>query len=227
MTYYKSQSKCLIPMETHYKLISFDMDGVIFVAHNFWMKLHHVLGTFTEGRELTDKYLMTDYQKLVEEVVERLWKGKDATPYFGLIESVEYYSGVKETFQELKRKGYTIAIITCGPGHLISRMKKDGIVFDYAYSNNLMISNNKIKGEFDWPVAEGCEKKVPILKDICKKEGIKLDEVISVADGKSDFEMMEASGYKIAFCPTSDKIRTLADVIIEKGDLREILRYVK
>ncbi|MBW2971860.1 HAD family phosphatase, partial [Candidatus Woesearchaeota archaeon] len=203
-----------------YKLIVFDMDGVIFVAHNFWMKLHHVFGTFEKGRELTDKYLLTDYAKLVEEVVDKLWKGKDATPYFGLVDSVEYYEGVKETFDELRKRGYRIAVITCGPGHLIERMERDGMEFDYAYYNTLSIEDNKVKGEFDWPVAEGHDKKVTILKRICAKEGIKPHEVITIADGKSDYELMKASGFKIAFCPTSDKIRIMADVVIDRGDLR-------
>jgi phosphoserine phosphatase SerB len=210
-----------------YKLVAFDMDGVIFIAHNFWMKLHQVFGTFEEGRQLTDKYLMTDYAKLVEEVVERLWKGKDATPYLGLVRSIEYFEGVKETFDSLRKKGYKIAIITCGPGHLLERMKEDGIEFDYSFSNNLVIEDGKVEGEFDWPVAEGCARKVPLLKKICEKEGIRLDEVISVADGKTDAEMMQASGYRIAFCPTSEKIKEIADIVIEKEDLREILKYIE
>jgi phosphoserine phosphatase len=209
-----------------YKLVAFDMDGVIFVAHNFWMKLHQVFGTFEEGRELTDKYLLTDYAKLVEEVVGRLWRGKDATAYQGLIDSVEYYAGVKETFDELRVRGYKIAVITCGPGHLVERMRQDGIEFDHAYSNNLVVRDGKIAGEFDWPVAEGWEKKVGLLKGICEKEGLALEDCVAVADGKSDISMMKACGYRIAFCPTSDEIRKIGDVVVEKGDLREILPYL-
>ena len=71
------------------KLIAFDMDGVLFKVHNFWMELHKAFGTYKQGRKLTDKYLLTDYDKLVKEVVESLWKGKDATAYFKLIKSVK------------------------------------------------------------------------------------------------------------------------------------------
>jgi phosphoserine phosphatase len=210
-----------------YKLVCFDMDGVIFKAHNFWMKLHNAFGTLEEGRKLTDKYLLTDYAKLVEEVVGRLWKGKSANQYLDLINSVEYYGGVKETFAELNKRGYRIAIITCGPGHLLERMRKDGIKFDYAYSNNLVVQGDKIRGEFDWPVAEGHQKKVDILKDICNKEGIDLYEVVGIADGKSDEEMLEACGYRIAFCPTSERVRLLGDTVIEKEDLREMLKHIE
>jgi phosphoserine phosphatase len=64
-----------------YKLIVFDMDGVIFDHRNFWMELHEKLGTYEEGLELTRKYVKTNYAKLVEEVVNRLWKGKKADGY--------------------------------------------------------------------------------------------------------------------------------------------------
>ena len=68
-----------------YKLISLDMDGVVFKDTNFWLELHKVLGTLEEGTKLTKKYLKTDYEKLKNEVIGRLWKGKDATEYYKLV----------------------------------------------------------------------------------------------------------------------------------------------
>ncbi|MBU0472467.1 MAG: hypothetical protein KKF65_07600 [Nanoarchaeota archaeon] len=61
-----------------FKLICFDMDGVIFEFTNFWMELHKVFDTYEEGKKLSDLYLDSDYEKLVSEVVGELWKGKDA-----------------------------------------------------------------------------------------------------------------------------------------------------
>ncbi|MBI5871948.1 hypothetical protein HZB88_02585 [archaeon] len=73
-----------------YKLICFDMDGVIFKDINFWMELHKKFGTLEQGIELTKKYLYTDYDMLVEGVVVKLWKGKDAKSYYDLVDSIEY-----------------------------------------------------------------------------------------------------------------------------------------
>ena len=81
-----------------YKLVCFDMDGVIFKDINFWMELHKKFGTLEQGIELTKKYLHTNYDRLVEEVVVKLWKGKDAKPYYDLVNSIEYLPGVRETF---------------------------------------------------------------------------------------------------------------------------------
>ena len=64
------------------------MDGVIFEHRNFWLELHKAYGTYKEGIELTKKYLATDYQKLVDEVIGRVWKNKPAQYYFDLVNSI-------------------------------------------------------------------------------------------------------------------------------------------
>ncbi|MBW2991196.1 HAD hydrolase family protein [Candidatus Woesearchaeota archaeon] len=211
---------------SNYKLICFDMDGVLFKAHNFWMQVHKTYGTFEKGRKLTDQYLLTDYAKLVQKVVVELWMGRPAKPYNELVNSIKYFDNVLPTLKEIKKRDYLITIITCGPKELVGRLVKDGAPIDYSYYNELVIENSKVSGKFEWPVAEGHMKKVYLLNEICKKVNINLTHVIGVADGKSDEEMMEACGKRIAFCPTSEKIRELADVIIEKDDLSEILKYV-
>ena len=125
------------------KLIIFDMDGVIFERINFWMQLHKVYGTYEEGKELTKKYVKTDYAKLVEEVVGRLWKGKPEKLFLDLVKSVNYTKGSKETFKELKKRGYIAVIISSGPKQLAERAKKE-IGVDYIYTNELIFDNGKV-----------------------------------------------------------------------------------
>lgn len=145
------------------------------------MKLHEAFGTYEEGQKLTKQFLYTNYKKLVEKVVKELWNGKDAKPYLDLIKNTEYYPGVKETFKELRRRGYKTAIISCGPKPLVDRAIKD-LRIDYAISNDLTILNGKVNGEFIWPIAEGKEKKAIALKKICKDINIKLKDVIVIGD---------------------------------------------
>lgn len=208
-----------------YKLICFDMDGVIFKDINFWIELHRKFGTLEKGLELTKKYLHSDYDKLVEEVVVKLWKGKDAKPYFNLVNSIEYLPGVKETLTTLKKKGYLTAIISASSIEVARRVQKDyGI--DHIFANELVIKNNKISGEFIWPIGVGNHHKAKIIKHLCSDLGIALKEVVYIGDSDTDLEAFEIVGLSIAFNSASEKLKEAADHIAKGNDLREILKWI-
>lgn len=199
------------------------MDGVIFEHKNFWMELHKALGTLKEGKRLTEKHLHTDYAKLVEEVVHKLWKGKDAAPYQRLIKSIKYNPGVKEVFQAIKKKDCLTAIISSGPIDLARRAQHD-LGIDFVYANELVIQEDKITGEFLWPVG-GKEKKVQIIKHLCRDLNIKPKEVIFVGDSENDIEAFQFVGTSISFNSHSEKLNKTATHIVAGEDLRKILLF--
>ncbi|MDO8656563.1 MAG: HAD family phosphatase [Nanoarchaeota archaeon] len=206
------------------KLIIFDMDGVIFEHKNFWLELHKSLGTLEEGTKLTQKYLHQDYATLVEEVVHKLWKGKDAAPYYQLIKHINYLSGVKEVFKEIKNQDYLTAIISSGPIDLARRAQHD-LGIDFVYANELVIENGKISGEFLWPVEkEG--KKVQIIQHLCQDLGIKEKEVIFVGDSENDLGAFQLVGKSIAFNSHSEQLNEAATHIVEGKDLKKILPFL-
>lgn len=210
----------------NYKLIIFDMDGVIFQHDNFWFLLHKTYKTYEEGKELTKKYLQTDYARLVEEVVNRLWKGKPAKPYYDLIKKAKYNKGVKETFRTVTNLGLKTAIISSGPSDLALRAKKD-LKINYLLTNKLVIKDKKITGKFVWPIAEGHDKKVKALKKICKEAKVKLKDCIAVLDDKNDVELAKAVGYSISFNSSSKKLDIAADKVIRIRDLTKVLKEIQ
>jgi phosphoserine phosphatase len=206
-----------------YKLIIFDMDGVLFESTNFWMELHKKLGTYEEGLELTKKYVKTNYAKLVEEVVVRLWKGKPAKPYLELVKEAKYTKGAGETVTQLKEKGYRIAIISSGPKELAQRAK-DELGVDYTHTNELVIRNGVITGEFVWPVAH--DRKAVIMRELAEEHNLHLGEMIVVGDSSSDVKMMRLAGLGIAFCSESEELKKVANAVVEEPDLRKILPHI-
>ena len=210
------------------KLIIFDMDGIIFKHSNFWLELHKAYGTYKEGIKLTTKYVKTDYQKLVNEVVGRLWKEKPAKVYFNLINKSRYITGAKTTFKKLKEKKYKIGIVSSGPSHLAQRLKEECNI-DYYFTNELLIKKGKIVGSTDikyWPIRYG-SKKDP-LKEICNVSNTKLEDTITIVHDENDIEMAKESGYTIGFYPVSKELEKHCDIIINTGkpDLRKILKYL-
>ena len=206
-----------------YKLVVFDMDGVIFDSANSWLGLHKKLGTLEKGKMLTHFYLVKNYEKLVEEVVGKLWKGKSAKGYFDMVKNMKYIKGVKETIKELKKRGIKTAVITSGPRHIAERAKKE-LGIDYIYFNELVIKNGIITGEFFGPV--GFDKKADKLREVCKKENISLKETVTVGDDENDVPKAKISGLAIAFDSKSEKLNKVCNIIITKKDPREILKYI-
>ena len=204
------------------KLIVFDMDGVIFEDTDFWMNLHKAFGTYAEGKKLTEKYLKTDYSKLVDEVVGRLWKEKDAKPYYDLVKKAKYVSGAKELFEELHKRGYKTAVISSGPSDLALRAKYD-LGIDYVHTNELVIQKGKVTGEFIWPI--GADRKQVILRNLCDKNNVFYKDCIAVVHATSDIKMAKTAGFAIGFNPEKE-IEKYCKVIIRKKDLREVIKYI-
>ncbi len=208
-----------------YKLICFDMEGVIFKSENFWMKLHDKFGTMQEGKVLTAKYLHTDYDRLVQEVVVRLWKGKDAAPYYELVNSFEYLPGVAKVFEYIKSKDFITAIISGSSIDVARRVQHDyGI--DHLYANELVIRNGKVAGEFVWPVGAGKEKKAEIVSHLCSDLSIPAKEVIFIGDSSVDLEAFKEVGLSIAFNCQSKELKEAASHIVDSSSLSDIIPYL-
>lgn len=208
-----------------YKLLAMDLDGVIFPGTNIWMEIHKAFGTSEQGKLLTNKYLTTDYKKLVQEVVEKLWKGKDATPYLNLINSIKYNPGAKEFFEFIKSKGFITAIISASSMDLARRVQKDfGI--DHIYANELVIKDGRVAGEFVWPIAEGTQEKPKIIQDLCNDLKIKPSEVIYIGDLEKDEPTFRTIGMSIAFNTQSEKLKQAATNIVNSNNLKDIIQFL-
>ncbi len=205
------------------KIICFDMDGVIFKHSNFWIELHKAWGTLDEGLELTKQYLKTNYPKLVQEVIGRLWKGKPESVFLELVRKGEYLPDVKETIKSLK--GYHLVIITSGPKQLGERAKEIG--FDEVYANEVTFEEGKCVGSTDmnlWPIRD--DSKVQALRDLASKHLIDLKDIIVVGHGKNDIPMMKVAGFSIALNPESEEIAKSANVVVN-GSIKNILRIIE
>ena len=209
-----------------YKLICFDMDGVIFKDINFWLELHKKFDTLEQGTKLTEKYLHANYEKLVEEVVVKLWKGKDAKPYYQLVNSLEYLPGVEKTFKYVKKQGWISAIISASSIDVARRVQKDYGV-DHLFANELVIRDGKVSGDFIWPIGAGKHKKAEIIRHLCKDLKLKPTEVIYIGDSDTDLEAFEEVGLSIAFNSASEKLKKVATHIVESNNLADVLPYLK
>lgn len=202
------------------------MDGVIFKDINFWLELHKKFGTLEEGIKLTEKYLHKNYEKLVEEVVVKLWKGKDTKPYYELVNSLEYLPGVEKVFKHIKKQDWISAIISASSIDVARRVQQDFGV-DHLFTNELVIKNGKVSGEFIWPIGAGNHKKAEIIRHLCKDLRIKPKEVIYIGDSETDIEAFKEVGLSIAFNSSSEQLKKAATHVVKSNNLADILPYLK
>ena len=215
----------MVKATRQFKLICFDLDGVIFDCKNFWMELHKAFGTLEEGEKLTRKHLHTDYETLAQEVVGRLWKGKNAKPYYDLVDSLKYLPGVKKTFKHIKNKGYITAIVCSSSIDAAKRVQKDFGV-DYIFANELVIRSGRVSGEFVWPIGAGKEKKAEKIRELCSELGISPQECMYIGDDEIDLEAFREVGVSIAFNSQSEKLKKAATAVVDSRNLSDIITYI-
>ena len=207
------------------------MDGVIFEHHNFWMELHKAFGTLEEGIELTKKYVKTDYDRLVQEVIGRLWKDKPAKLYFDLIASHKYVDGAKETFDGLKRLGHATMLITSGPYDLALRAKNE-LGIDYIFANRLPIENGRVIGTSEmgyWKIRD--DRKVEPLEEIRTTLGLNGKSVVAVVHDKNDIKLAKhvksMNGEVIGFMfEPHPEVEENCTKIVRSTNLKDILAYI-
>lgn len=76
----------------------------------------------------------------------------------------------------------------------------------------------------------GVSDKLSVVQEICKQQGITLQEVAYVGDDVNDKELMQAVGFSASVPGAMAEIRELADYVTERpggsGAVREVIEYI-
>lgn len=211
------------------KIVVFDMDGVLVRVDSCWLVLHRHFGADplkvqeNAGLWVSGKISYVEWMR--RDV--RLWERGGRLPHIDEVREglrgCPYVKNARFTIQELKKRGYVTALVTCGLDVLAKRIQRDH-GFDYVYSNSLVV------GEDGFLTGDGIGrvdplKKGEILRDLSQKLGLPLSRFAVIGDTKYDISMFDGIGLRIAFDPKHEELRQAADVIVERDDLAEILRF--
>ena len=201
------------------------MDGVIFERPNFWLDLHQMYGTLTEGVALADQYLSSDYLALVERVAQHLWKGRPTSVIDSLVEKRRYAPGIRSLMANIRRQNIRTAIVSSGPYELAARAQAE-LGFDEIRANKLHRANGKLTGKIDLQVDD--TRKLDAGIEVCRKLGIRMNQVAFIGDSDSDAELAAEVGLGIAYGlgVDSPKLAKVCPIHIGPGKLETTLNSI-
>jgi|SRR3989338_3794838 len=214
-----------------YKMVCFDVDGTLVDNVTFsWQVFHDYFQTDRHRRnDAKNKFLSGEitYLQWAEHDIS-LWKEKNAKKedFFRAMEHLKLMEGAMDTLKELKKRNMKLAIISGSLNVVLEKFIPDyNDFFDDVFLSRIYFdesgSISKVEAtEFDM------DAKALALRRIAKREGISLKECVFVGDYLNDLKIMEEAGLGIAFNCRHEEVKKAADVVVEKKDLREILKHI-
>ena len=214
-----------------YKLVCFDVDGTLVDNVTFsWQVFHDYFQTDKHRREdARNKFFSgkISYLEWAEHDIN-LWKEKKARKqdFFKAIEHLKLMEGAIETLNELKKRNYKLAIISGSLNIILERFipNYDEFFSDVFLSRIYFDETGEISRveatEFDM------DAKAHALKKIADRENISLKQCVFVGDYLNDMKIIQEAGLGIAFNCRYDELKRAADVVVDKKDLREILKFI-
>jgi len=214
-----------------YRLVCFDVDGTLVdnvvyswdVFHNHFKidmkRRENARKQFFDGKISYEEWALHDIS---------LWqeKGAKRNDFLDAIRHLKLMEGAVETVSELKKRNLKLAIISGTISVIIeSLMPYYHRYFDDVFLNKLIFDKNGNISDIKVTPFD-IYGKAEAMKLVAKRENISLKECVFVGDHKNDIPVMKECGLSIAFDPKDDELRKVADVVIEKKDLREVLKHI-
>jgi len=201
-------------------LVIFDVEGVLFDAE-YLPLLAEKINKEDEIWEITKKGIQgaINWEEGLRTRVDAL-RGLSYKTCKEVADSLPIMTGAKDACRILKAAGWKLLAISGGFTIMTERLHKE-LDLDFVYSNELIFKDGKLDGV-----------KVSVDSDKAKSAKIKIqewnenkDDIVVVVDGANDIALFDISGLDIAF-RAQDKVKDLADVILEDKDLSKILDII-
>lgn len=214
-----------------YKLVCFDVDGTLVDNVTYsWELFHEFFEVDMKKREEAKKKYYSgkiNYLQWAQHDMD-MWieKGVTKNDFYKAMKNLKLMKGAMETIKELKKQGIKLAIVSGSLDIILKKVIPDyNELFDDVFLSHLIFDkNNKLT---DAKVTQyDMLQKAGALKLIAKRENIPLSQTVHIGDHHNDIGIAKIAGLSIAFDCKDDGLRKVADVVIEKKDMKEVLKHI-
>lgn len=214
-----------------YKLVCFDVDGTLIDNVTFsWQIFHDYFQTDKHRREDAKRKFFSGeitYLQWAEHDIN-LWKEKNAKrdDFFKAMSHLRLMEGAIETLNELRKNGLKLAVISGSLNVILEKFIPNyNEFFDDVFISRIYFDENGFISRVEATEFDR-DAKALALKKIAKREGMRLKECVFVGDYLNDLKIIQEAGLGIAFNCSHDELKKAADIVVEKKDLREILKFI-
>jgi len=212
-------------MRDEIKVISFDLDGVLFDGKSASYPVAKAVGLEKEFLRVLQRNAEKELS-MEEAITEgaKIWAGISVNGEFDhLIETLPLMEGAEETVSTLKECDYKVGCISSGVSQYFLAPLQKRLKLDFVYSNILGESDGAHDGSVSY-VMGGPQKAETILRYL-SENSMNSSNLASVGDGENDIDIFKISQLSIAFNPDSERVSKAASLTIRSKDLRSVLPH--
>ena len=179
------------------RLVVFDMDSTLINAEviDELAKLH---GVGEQVAAITERAMRgeLDFQQSFRER-SALLEGLPEQAMAEVAATVALNPGADRLVRVLKHFGYRTAIVSGGFLY-VGRKLAERLGIDDVFANELVIEQGRFTGAVAGDVIDA-ERKAHILRSLCDRDGIALQQAVAIGDGANDLPMLGAAGLGVAY----------------------------
>ena len=202
-------------------LLLFDVDSTLINEEVIDLLAKHA-GVSDTVKSITERAMAgeIDFDTALSERVALL-SGLPISIFDDVRAEITLTEGALELITQLQADGNQVAVVSGGFIEVISPLMKS-LSIEHYKANSLEIHAGKLTGKVQGTIVNRQEKAAYLR---LLQNQLNPSRTIAVGDGANDIEMVQAADIGIAFC-AKHALKEVADVAIDKRDLREILRVL-